>query len=273
MIRPRVLTCVVTAMLSGGVAYLLVGGFRPVLARTARITPAAHLQRELIDPAAGAKRQPVASATAARPCPTRTGALFVPGGPAAFVDIHDGVLTSPPFFGMTGPHEPMWVQQFVIGRQLSYVTTRALHGRFRAALDRRAREMGYPIMKYPYVPLVGLIVRDSPHNTLEFYESVFVFRAVAGAKSWFASIFAPGSQASTDGTPLPALPRLGNQTGGYTTSGPNDNYEHVVYVYVRLGRVVVLVESSGGKDLSLSQAVQRARHAVAKMSTKCGRSQ
>jgi hypothetical protein len=204
-------------------------------------------------------------------CPAANSSMITVGNAKSFATITNGLSYTAPFKGITGPHEPLWVQQFVVGRLKGYITTLSLHGRYRRAENAAARKLHYPIMKFPYVPLTGPIVKDNPRMVLEVYESVYVFRSSAGAENSIANVFPADSPALQQGTVLRGLPRLGDQTMGYVRAFlPNNNsYEHVVAIFVRDGDLEVQVSTQGGKDISVADGVRFARLAVNRILDRC----
>jgi hypothetical protein len=190
-----------------------------------------------------------------------------------YVSVTDGIFGTEPWTGIGTP--PDWVQQFEIGRLEGWLTTLSLHGRFRAAENRQARALHYRIRKYPYVPLMGLIVRAEPRKVLEVYEDVQVFKSARGAEDWLVNRFGrhldrpPVAPEEGPVRMLSALPRLGDQTLGYEQSPANPSWEDVIGVYVRTRGLIVSLLTQGGHEMSVRTGVDLARDAVKRVIDHC----
>ncbi len=174
-------------------------------------------------------------------------------------------LSAPPFKGgLPGARPPLYVQQFVAGRLEGFLTKMSLHGRFRAAENEWARRLGYPIMRLPYVPLSGLVVRANPYSVLEVYETTLTFTSPEGAEAWLAD--------ALDGLQrVGGLPHLGDETLAYRLAfGSGANYELDVTVLFRVGDVATKLGVQGGMKMPAAAAANLARVAYKRLSDVCG---
>lgn len=85
--------------------------------------------------------------------------------------IHDNPLFPP----------PLVAADFEAGRTEGFLVNLSLSGAFRRQNNAKARRLHYPIGRWPYVPLMGPIVRGHPGSVLEVYEDNFAWRSLRGA--------------------------------------------------------------------------------------------
>jgi hypothetical protein len=122
----------------------------------------------------------------------------------------------------------------------------SLKGRFRAENNASAGAAGYPIGKWPYVPLTGAIITALPHTVLEIYEGAYRFASPSAAAYVRAVRGDFARQIPVAGLPaefVAATELLGTDR---RTS------ERQIGVIGRLGNVVITVWLQGGEKLTWS---------------------
>lgn len=291
-VRSRVSAVVGAAVLSCVVAFTVVratasgSGTSPVVRAAASGSGTAPVVRAV---ASGSGASPVVLATATgsgsgtsrnansrssklAQCLTRGSLLLGPRDIiGTFVTIHDQLVTAPPFKGgIRGGKGPIFQREYMLGRVNDMITTLALHGKYRANENAEAKALNYPIMKWPYVPLWGLIVRDNPHKVLEVGEQDYVFQTPAAAAAWVASGEFSGTQETPDGRRLDSLPKLGDQTVGYEYGSPDDLvHEHFIVVLIRTGGLGIAIFVQGGVAEPEGAAIRLARIAESRVTKMC----
>jgi hypothetical protein len=80
--------------------------------------------------------------------------------------------------GSSAPgHPTLFQKQYVCGEFYGFVTNAALTGIYRQENNEQARQLGYPLEKWPYTPLSGPIVEQNKHRVLEIYAGLFQFKS------------------------------------------------------------------------------------------------
>jgi hypothetical protein len=190
----------------------------------------------------------------------------------SFATMIDGVTSSLPSLGGRPGGRQISQDGFLAGREKGLIATIALHGRYRAAENRWAEEHNYPLMKWPYVPLTGLVVRANPRKVLEVYEEDYVFRSDPWARAWLRAWIQPGSQAAQQGTLLRSLPALGDETVGFKLSlGPGNGNEEAIGVITQTGVSALEIAVQGGKRLRVKSALRIARRVETRLTRACPR--
>lgn len=187
----------------------------------------------------------------------------------AFTDVVTQRLNGPPIPGGIPAAVATFSNDYVGGRLVGFVANIAIQGPDRPLEDAYARSLGYPPGRIPLVPLSGAIVRDSP-GLLEVYESVYVYGSESQADSLarllHQSLLVGGSHVAIAGVPaddgyfLPA-----------PTTGPNPPYESAFQVVAVANTSVLRVSLQGGSELTVTDAAQITREAVARMGLACPR--
>jgi hypothetical protein len=142
---------------------------------------------------------------------------------------------------------PLWFQRdYVCGRYYGFVTTAALRGAYRRQNNATARAAGYPIRKWPYVPLAGGIVTRLRHGVLEIYEGVYQFRSAAAAHAYLRVVRGGPATTRVTGATIP-----GSFTATSTVLGPHPGTdEHVIRVTGQVGTFDVTASLQGGQSLA-----------------------
>jgi hypothetical protein len=147
----------------------------------------------------------------------------------------------------TQPLHPLWfVKKYSCGRYYGFIARAALRGRFRAENNASARSAGYPIQKWPYVPLTGAIVTALPHNVFEVYEAAYRFTSVAAARA-YANVLRHNFRDYA--LPAGALP-AGFSAGTALLGSNRRTSERQIGVVGQLANVAVTVWLQGGEQLS-----------------------
>lgn len=150
-----------------------------------------------------------------------------------------------------GRHDdpPLYVRRFQCGVFRGYMTHQALVDPYRASEDRITRTLGEPIVRWPDVPLKGLLLKRYPHGVFEIYIGIYRFADQSSAKQ-----FENGQQqtAHTDPTirviePAAVDPSL---TAALQRSGSGG----AAFVEGTAGRVAVVFRVQGGPQIAWSDA-------------------
>jgi hypothetical protein len=155
---------------------------------------------------------------------------------------------------------PLWFQRdYLCGELYGFITNVALTGPYRQQNNARARQLHYPIQKYPYVPLTGSIVSGLPHNVLEVYEAVYQFSAAKAATAFL--------QLTSQGSLLPRTLTIAGLPHGTIviqhSLGLQPNVdESAIFVGVHIGDYAITVSFQGGRSLDWAD-VQPYWHALA----------
>lgn len=155
---------------------------------------------------------------------------------------------------------PLWFQHdYLCGELYGFITNVALTGRYRQENNARARQLHYPIQKYPYVPLTGSIVTGLPHRVLEVYEAVYQFSLPTAAAAFL--------QLTSQGSLLPhpltirGLPRGTIVIQHSLGLQPNVD-ESAIFLGIQRGDYAITVSFQGGRSLAWDD-VQPYWHALA----------
>lgn len=170
-------------------------------------------------------------------------------------------MSEPPDKGnnVTGPI----TADFAGGRLLGLLSNFAISGPDRALEDQYERSLGYSPGPIPLVPLSGRVVRDG-EGSLEVYESVYVYRTLAGANAWrewltggVTAVDAPGM---VSGTMYYRAPQ---------SSGPNPPYEGDFEAVALFGTTIVRIDSEGGARMTTSDAVMVVDKGIERLRATC----
>lgn len=155
----------------------------------------------------------------------------------------------------------------VKARQTGMLARDAVSGPFRASLDAIARSHGYRVGKYPLTPLSGPIVEAMP-GPLEEYETNYVFTRSSAAHEWFAGRERNGSGiADAHDTFFPVA--IGDESFGIRSNDSNTAHETLVYVGLRVGRVVVQIDVLGGVAVSNTRVTALASAVAGRLRQDC----
>jgi hypothetical protein len=141
---------------------------------------------------------------------------------------------------------PLWfVRKYSCGRYYGFIARIALKGRFRAENNADARAVGYPIKKWPYVPLTGAIITALPHGVFEIYEGAYRFTSPSAAAAYVKVV--RGDFASH--IAVAALP-AGFAAATQVLGTDRRISERQIAVIGRLGNLAVTVWLQGGEKLT-----------------------
>jgi hypothetical protein len=139
------------------------------------------------------------------------------------------------------------VRKYSCGSYYGFIARIALKGKFRAENNASARAAGYPIGKWPYVPLTGRIISALPRGVLEIYEGAYRFTSPAAAAAYVTVV--RGDFA--DHIAVAGLPaRFAAATQVLGTD--RHNSERQIAVIGRLGNMAITVWLQGGEKLTWS---------------------
>lgn len=142
--------------------------------------------------------------------------------------------------------KPQWfVRKYSCGSYYGFITRIALKGRLRAENNASARAAGYPIRKWPYVPLTGAIISALPHSVLEIYEGAYRFTSPSAAAAYVKVL--RGDFA--DHIAVVALP-AGFVAATQVLGTDRRTSERQLAVIGRLGDIAVTVWLQGGEKLA-----------------------
>ncbi|HEX9624945.1 MAG TPA: hypothetical protein VF979_11250 [Streptosporangiaceae bacterium] len=148
---------------------------------------------------------------------------------------------------------PLWfVKKYSCGRYYGFITRAALRGRFRAENNAEARAVGYPIQKWPYVPLTGAIITALPHSVFEVYEAAYRFTSAAAAKAYTTVLRQNFRRYKLPSGALPAGFTVGTELLG--NSGQTS--ERQIAIIGQLANVTITVWLQGGELLSWRDAAR-----------------
>jgi hypothetical protein len=166
-----------------------------------------------------------------------------------------------------GESPPLFEADYLAGHITGYLSDVAVYGPYRTQLDAAASSLGYSIGKWPLVPLVGQVVKDSP-GLLEVYVEVRAFKSDAGAKSWLSSL--AGSYALADYKVVPP-PDKHVALAVEGTLGQDDGFhEHIVFYDVQVASRVLRLAYQGGSGLSEALVAPETEAAIARFVQACG---
>lgn len=149
------------------------------------------------------------------------------------------------------PRHPLpFERDYVCGSFYGFITDIALSGSYRRENNAHARQLGYPIKKFPYVPLTGSIVSQQPHRVLEVYEGIYQFRTVTAASAFFrlgANEY-PSGRLHPGGVPRGSV--VSRQVLGQNPRADESQF----YVQAQISNFVLTASIQGGRSLSWSDA-------------------
>jgi hypothetical protein len=159
--------------------------------------------------------------------------------------------------GTSAPgHLAVFQKQYVCGEFYGFVTNAALTGIYRQENNEQARQLGYPIEKWPYTPLSGQIVERNEHRVLEIYAGLFQFKS-AQAVAQFVDVGKPiqvlaGLAQRQDDHQLSVSPLPGSLvTEQYEGTDPSSD-ELGISVRAPIEDYVLTLSIQGGTDLDWS---------------------
>ncbi|HET7018656.1 MAG TPA: hypothetical protein VFI65_32355 [Streptosporangiaceae bacterium] len=146
---------------------------------------------------------------------------------------------------------PLWfVKKYSCGGYYGFITRASLRGRFRAENNADARAAGYPIQRWPYVPLTGAIVTALPHRVFEVYVAAYRFTSVAAATAYTSSVRQDFRKYALPSGALPA-----GFTAGTELLGDNRRTsERQIAVIGQVANVTITVWLQGGELVSWRDA-------------------
>jgi hypothetical protein len=159
--------------------------------------------------------------------------------------------------GVVGAKPAVWVSGFVGERMVGSISRLAMIPPFRTEENDQAKRLRYPVTKYPYVPLQGKVVAETP-GLLEVYQTHILEKTQADASALLRN-----NEASTSGGEGGGSIRVSTSIGistmgdrsyvfqGSTGLSPTD--EHIVGVGVEKGREDLLIIFRGGVSISYSR--------------------
>jgi hypothetical protein len=185
-------------------------------------------------------------------CATNDGAYLSEKDLGALDSFVDVTYSAPPFHGQLGSSSSqLYVNDFRSGRTRGFVAAIAVSGPYRQSVDEQARSLGYPIGKWPLVPLFGPVVRDN-RGLLEVYQTNFTFASVAGSQSYI-SYLRTSMASDPQAVEMHPLHIRGAVFAYVSLLGPNDGqHERAFHVAVQEGQAVMNFAFQGGADLSLT---------------------
>lgn len=148
--------------------------------------------------------------------------------------------------------KPQWfVRKFSCGSYYGFIARIALTGRFRAENNASARAAGYPIGKWPYVPLTGGIISALSHSVLEIYEGAYRFTSPSAATAYMNVVRGD----FTDHITVSALP-AGFAAATEVLGTDRHTSERQIGVIGRLGDIAITVWLQGGEKLTWSDVAK-----------------
>lgn len=148
--------------------------------------------------------------------------------------------------------KPLWfVRKYSCGSFYGFIARVALKGRFRAENNASARASGYPIGKWPEVPLTGRIISALPHSILEIYEGAYRFSSPSAAAAYVA-VLRPDFPHHIA---IPGLP-AGFFAAVQVFGADRHTNERQIAVIGRFDSTDVTVWLQGGQDLAWSDVVR-----------------
>lgn len=187
----------------------------------------------------------------------------------SFDVITDQTYKRPPFHGQREGITPQpYVRLFQTGRLRGYIADLAVTGPYRKSEDDFARSLGYPIGKWPVVPLQGMVVEGDP-GLLEVYQTNWIFTSTEGAAAYLRHI---QSSISIDPNGVEIHPQgVGSVVVAYrSTLGPPDaQHERLINIASQQGNVVVQVAFQGGQGLTEQQVVPLMQIALRRLGQSC----
>jgi hypothetical protein len=205
----------------------------------------------------------------APPCATQSNLYLQVSDLGAFDVITDQTYQRAPFHGQRAGATPLpFVTSFLTGRLRGYVADLAVTGPYRKSEDDFARSLGYPIGKWPLVPLQGPVVQANP-GLLEVYQTNWVFTSEQGATAYMGHV---RSSIAIDPNGIEIHPTgVGTSVVSYdSTLGPADAlHERVINIASRQGKVVVQIAFQGGQGLSENAVVSLMQTALLRLATAC----
>lgn len=187
----------------------------------------------------------VAAATARCPLPAR--AFLQPSDVSRLAEfVRYQQVTQLPIHELA--FKPQWfVRKYSCGGYYGFIARVTLKGRFRAENNASARAAGYPVRKWPYVPLTGAIISALPHGVLEIYEGAYRFTSPSAAAAYVKVL--RGDFA--DHIIVAALP-AGFAAATQVLGTDRSTSERQLAVIGRLGDIAVTVWLQGGEKLTWS---------------------
>lgn len=183
--------------------------------------------------------------------------------------ITDQTYRQAPFHGQRGGVTPLpFVALFETGRLRGYIADLAVTGPYRKSEDDLARSLGYPIGKWPLVPLQGPVVQGNP-GILEVYQSNWVFRSEQGAAAYLAH---SRSSIAIDPNGAEIYPQgVGSSVVAYrsTLGSPDAQHERLINIASQQGTVVVQIAFQGGQALTEEQVVPLMQVALRRLGQAC----
>ncbi|HZT96828.1 MAG TPA: hypothetical protein VFB34_08325 [Chloroflexota bacterium] len=155
---------------------------------------------------------------------------------------------------------PPDVKLFRSGRTRGFLINISLKGKYRRENNAEARKLGYPIGKWPLVPLFGQIVADHT-GILEVYEDSWAWKSAKGAKSYM------GDMADTGGRHFAV--GLGDASFGVIYPQAKSTAEKGVQVMTRVGAMATRLSLEGGRKVNARKATRLAAEALAISEAAC----
>jgi hypothetical protein len=175
----------------------------------------------------------------------------------------DDRLTTYPWHGLPQVAPPAFVTHFKSERFIGFLSSVALSGAYRQDEDQQARALGYPIGKWPYVPLEGKVVAGVP-GVLEVYVYVYHFWQSSDATAFLD--FARTDNLDPSYHSTSAIPGF---VGFAHVFGPDDGqHEHIVTMMDTQGPAAVMLQFQGGAAFT-SRSVDSEAEAAAVAASPC----
>jgi hypothetical protein len=177
-------------------------------------------------------------------------------------------FSEPPVKGYGVPAD--YVTLFKSGWIRGFIRHSVVTGPLRVEEDMRARALGYPIQKWPYVPLMGDDVASAA-APLEVYESMTGYTSTDAAKDWMNSLHDDKVMAGARLISIPGLPS--RATALIDILGPDDGqHESGIGILARYGMSVLRIDIQGAPHrLDLPDVVKIASVAMARVLEVCGK--